>query len=98
MRLSESLKFEILKSAKKNFGVDPVYLFGSRTDDKKKGGDIDLAVENNDMKVIFNKKKIIFLADIERRGIEYPFDIVQYNENTSSLLKSEIEDSGILLK
>ncbi len=49
-------------------------------------------------KIIFNKKRIIFLADIERRGIEYSFDIVQYNKNTNSLLKSEIEDSGILLK
>jgi predicted nucleotidyltransferase len=44
MRLSEKEKNIILHSVKR---IDPsasVYLFGSRTDDSKRGGDIDLVI------------------------------------------------------
>ena len=44
MRISEKEKKIIIEAVKK---LDPnakIWLFGSRTDDKKKGGDIDIAI------------------------------------------------------
>ena len=48
MRLSiEELKI-IRDSAVKYFGKNSkIYLFGSRTDDKKRGGDIDIYIETD---------------------------------------------------
>ena len=41
MRLNEKEITAIKKAVQKNFGKDTsVYLFGSRTDDAKRGGDI----------------------------------------------------------
>jgi len=97
MRLTESLKKEILTSAKVSFGDVPIYLFGSRTDDSKKGGDIDLAIQVTEKRTEFNQRKLRFLTDLEKRGIDYPFDIVQYNNDTAAILKKEIEKSRILL-
>ena len=46
MRLSEKEKKIILNLAKKYFGEKTkVYVFGSRLEDKKAGGDIDLYIE-----------------------------------------------------
>lgn len=44
MRLDSRTRSEIRDSARRFFGAD-VYLFGSRTDDAKRGGDIDLYIE-----------------------------------------------------
>ena len=45
MRLSKRLKASLIKSILESFGEVDIYLFGSRTDDSKKGGDIDIAVD-----------------------------------------------------
>lgn len=46
MRLSEEMQESLVEYAKKYFGSNSkLYLFGSRVDDSKKGGDIDLLVE-----------------------------------------------------
>ena len=61
MRLSLTEIKAIIKSKNNSFGKSSkVYLFGSRVDDNKKGGDIDLYIipENDinlfDMKIIGN--------------------------------------------
>lgn len=41
MRLSQSEKNALFRAIK---GIEDVYLFGSRVDDAKKGGDIDILV------------------------------------------------------
>jgi len=46
MRISDFQREVIVETLKTHFGSSSqIYLFGSRTDDSKKGGDIDLFVE-----------------------------------------------------
>ena len=44
MRLDKKTRDAIREAAQRYFGAD-VYLFGSRTDDSRRGGDIDLYIE-----------------------------------------------------
>ena len=44
MRLDEKTRQEIRQAARRFFEAD-VYLFGSRADDSRRGGDIDLYIE-----------------------------------------------------
>jgi len=46
MRLSIAQQQSILQATRQNFGADvKVWLFGSRVDDARRGGDVDLYVE-----------------------------------------------------
>ena len=48
MRISEQEKQLLVNAALKYFGADSeVWLFGSRSDDQKKGGDIDVYIETD---------------------------------------------------
>ena len=79
MRLSKFEIDTINKLAGKHFGNGTtVFLFGSRTDDRKKGGDIDLLIKNNDTQLLTLISKIRFLADLKaiigNRKIDVIFD------------------------
>ncbi len=64
MRLS-LVEIEAIKdSFKKVFGAGNIYLFGSRVDNDKKGGDIDLYLDPDDENNLY-QKQIRFLVDIE---------------------------------
>jgi len=45
MRLSDSIQKLIVDGIRKSFGDTEIYLFGSRTDESKKGGDIDILLQ-----------------------------------------------------
>ncbi|MEA2018665.1 MAG: nucleotidyltransferase domain-containing protein, partial [Campylobacterota bacterium] len=61
MRLTHKEIKAITSSFKEIFKSGKIYLFGSRVDDSKKGGDIDLYIQS-DNKDNLTKKKIDFLV------------------------------------
>jgi len=67
MRLSETEKSAIQETARKHFGEGvKVYLFGSRTNDQGKGGDIDLLLEGVDESADLFAKKTAMLVDLKK--------------------------------
>jgi len=96
MRLSK-LIIKILKTnIQKSFGKDTLYLFGSRTDDTKRGGDIDLAVDSNLSRLEFRQKKIKFFTMLTKIDFNYKVDLVNFNTN-DILLHQEIQINHIKL-
>ena len=66
MRLSEKQIEVIRNTAFNHFGDDVhVFLFGSRTDPYKKGGDIDLLIRTQKEKMHL-KQKLLFLVDLKK--------------------------------
>ena len=94
MRLSKRVIKIIEDNIKKSFGDVNVYLFGSRVDDSKRGGDIDLAIDSNLSREEFRKKRAIFLANLIRIDFDYSVDIVDFNTK-DELLYYEIRRNCI---
>lgn len=81
MRLSEHEIETINKLARFHFGKDvEVILFGSRTNDKKKGGDIDLFVTKKSKDKPAQLSKINFLVDLMMDIGEQKVDVVLDSE------------------
>lgn len=95
MRLNENYIKVIKKSFFEVFNQGEIYLFGSRVDDSKKGGDIDLylVVEN---KINMFKNKIKFLAKIKRELGEQKIDVI-FNIDKNRLIEKEAIQWGIKL-
>lgn len=94
MRLSQ-FEIEAIKDSFKLFFTNgKVYLFGSRTDDKKKGGDIDLYVITEDSDKV--KRKIDFLVELKNKIGEQKIDLVLSYDKTTAIEKEAIKN-GILL-
>lgn len=93
MRLSKS-EIQAIKSCVLNF--DPngkVYLYGSRTDDTKRGGDIDLLIESQS--IDFRKKLELRQALFDQIG-EQKIDIVISNKSNQDFVTC-IKPEAILL-
>lgn len=91
MRLTTFEITTINNSAKNIFGdTVKVYLFGSRVDDNKKGGDIDLYLvpENNDNLL---EKKIRFLSELDRALGEQKIDVVIAKDKNRPIEQQAIE-------
>ena len=93
MRLTEKEKSAIVRTISSFDSNALIYLFGSRCDDKKRGGDIDIAVLSSiiDRKTISN----IRLKLYELIG-EQKIDIVSGAYPDSTFFKMAVE-TGILL-
>lgn len=91
MRLSE-FEIERIKSlANHHFGEDTqVFLFGSRTKDYLRGGDIDLFIRNPHGTPLKIRTKINFLTDLILQIGEQKIDVVLENQATenSGFMKS----------
>jgi len=95
MRLSPRYIEVIKKYFKEFFQNGEVYLFGSRTDDSKKGGDIDLYFVLEQHTNLF-EKKIKFLSRVKRELGEQKIDIV-FNTDSTRLIEQEALRWGIKL-
>jgi len=94
LRLKDT-EIEAIKSVfNEVFGKGEIYLFGSRVDDNKRGGDIDLylMVDTEDK---FNKK-IKFRAKLYRLIGERKIDVV-FSEDENRLIEKEARKWGIKL-
>jgi predicted nucleotidyltransferase len=77
MRLTENEIESIVSLANRCFGEDvQVFLFGSRTDNKKRGGDIDLFVRNSEGKQLTIRAKVRFISDLIVQIGEQKIDVV----------------------
>ncbi len=95
MRLSDNYIDVIKKNFKRFFQQGDIFLFGSRVDDEKKGGDIDLYLVVSDHQDLF-EKKLKFLSRIKRELGEQKIDVV-FNMDPNRLIEQEAKKWGIKL-
>lgn len=98
MRLTLHDKEAIKDSFNTVFGRGNIYLFGSRIDDKKRGGDIDLFIELNypyNIKEIIEKKSKLLLSLYDKIG-EQKIDIIISKDKNRSIEQEALRE-GILL-
>lgn len=98
MRLSKHEIKSIKEAFKEVFGEGKIFLFGSRVDDSKKGGDIDLYIQPKctlDTKQILDKKIKFKLALYDKIG-EQKIDVIISKDKNSSIEKEALK-TGILL-
>jgi len=96
VRLSSDVIKVIKEKALEIFGNDvSVILFGSRVDEKERGGDIDLYIKVTDKNDLFNKE-LNFLADIKKQIGEQRIDVV-FNKNEERLIECEALEKGVEL-
>jgi len=81
MRLSDEEKWAIKRAVEEHFGPDArVYLFGSRADDRSRGGDIDLYVESGLEGEELVAAKLRAMSQIQFRIGDRKIDIVAASE------------------
>ena len=85
MRITEKEKEIIKRLAKDIFGAQTrVYLFGSRTSDRLKGGDIDLFITNENKQNLTLRSKIAFLAELKSIIGDQKIDVVLDTDATKA--------------
>jgi predicted nucleotidyltransferase len=83
MRLSESARQAIPETAREVFGPQArVSLFGSRTDDSLRGGDLDLLVELPAPDPEYRRKALTLAALLQQRLGDQPIDVVVIDPST----------------
>ena len=98
MRLTQYEINSIKKAFKEIFESGDIYLFGSRVDDTKRGGDIDLFIDLTyklDTKELLNKKSKFKLALYDIIG-EQKIDVVISKDKNRSIEKEALK-TGVLL-
>lgn len=95
MRLKQYEINTIKANFTNTFQEGEVFLFGSRTNDSKRGGDIDLFLEVVNRTDLF-EKKIKFLAKLKRALGDQKIDIV-FNEDPNRLIEQEARKCAIKL-
>jgi len=95
IRLSKKY-IDVIKTKFNEFFKDgEIYLFGSRVDKDKKGGDIDLYFVLKEHDNLF-EKKIKFLSRVKRELGEQKIDII-FNQDKNRLIEKEAIRWGIKL-
>ena len=93
MRLTNKEQNIIQQTILNIFGKSNIYLFGSRVDDNKKGGDIDLLI------VPKNRENITYKKHPSKSKLEYslqkPIDLIIFNKGESLIENEGLK--GVLL-
>ena len=89
MRLSKEEIEKIKEIVTENFGEAKIYLFGSRLDESKRGGDIDLFIIPTDNSALY-EKKIKTIAKLER-VLSKPIDIVVHKNYERPIEKEALK-------
>ncbi len=95
MRLNQKQLSSIRTNFTNFFNDGKIYLFGSRVDDSKKGGDIDLYISTKS-KENLAYKKIQFLAKVKREIGEQKIDVV-FDYGQDRLIDKKAKEEGIEL-
>lgn len=95
MRLSTQQHQAIKKYFLEVFHDGHIYLFGSRVDDEKKGGDIDLYIDSHDKENLVHKK-LDFLVKLKREIGNQKIDVV-FNKGLHRAIDNVAMQKGILL-
>lgn len=93
MRLHDFEQSAILSTVKCLDGNAQIYLFGSRVDDRKKGGDIDLLIMSNQL--TSDDKRTIKMKLYELLG-EQKIDIVVAADDSDPFVKLALA-TGVML-
>ena len=98
MRIT-SFERQIIKlHVKKHFGMNAdVYLFGSRADNNRKGGDIDLYITTDMPASEIIRRKINLLVDLEKSIGEQKIDVVINNRTKQKPFYEIAEKEGVKL-
>jgi len=99
MRLSEEYKIVIKDTLAKHFGSgSKFYLFGSRVDDLKRGGDIDLYIETDlDSKQASEAKSRSYIDMIKKLGEQKIDFVVHVNGQELTPIEAIAKETGIEL-
>jgi len=95
IRLSTQQHKMIKQCFQEVFQAGEIYLFGSRVDASRKGGDIDLYLIPTDQQQLF-RKKIRFLAKLKRTIGEQKIDVVFASEQNRPI-DQVARQQGVLL-
>ncbi|HFD78958.1 MAG TPA: nucleotidyltransferase domain-containing protein [Gammaproteobacteria bacterium] len=99
MRLSQQAQTIIRDTVEEIFGPDArVILFGSRTDDTARGGDIDLLVQLDSPDADRQRKALKLVARLQMRLGDQPIDVLVLDPDTRRLpVHEEALSSGVRL-
>ncbi len=98
MRITSSEQEIIKSSVKKHFGRNAnVYIFGSRADNDRKGGDIDLYITTDMPTSEIIRGKIGLLVDLENVLGEQKIDVVINNHTKQKPIYEIAEKEGVKL-
>ena len=96
MRLTEFESNAIKKAFQESFENGDIYLFGSRVDDSKKGGDIDLYLVPTQKFENESQRKVDFQIKLDEYIGEQKVDVVMAKD-TSRLIEQEAIRKGVNL-
>ena len=94
MRLTPFERLAIRESARRHFGEEcAAYLFGSRTRDDLRGGDIDLLIETESNEPVEYSKKLAFRSHLKSRIGDQKIDVLftQPGDNRPIILEAKRE-------
>ncbi len=98
MRLSKNQILAILKAKEKIFPNSQIYLFGSRTDNTRAGGDIDLYILSDNRVLDGVKKRIEFLVLLKSLIGDQKIDVILATQSQNRLIDKIVKKEGILIQ